>query len=51
MGFAGRTSRLFSFDRITPLGYNCDPSLKTRAEKPPCPCFQEIKQARYLKTS
>jgi hypothetical protein len=25
---------LFPFDRITPLGYNCDPSLKTPAEKP-----------------
>ena len=23
---------LLSFDRITPLGYNCDPSMKTPAE-------------------
>ena len=25
---------LLSFDRITPLGYNCDPSMKTPAENP-----------------
>ena len=27
-------STTFPFDRITPLGYNCDPSLKNPAEKP-----------------